>query len=60
MTRNSPDVEISIAGGVRKMARAYPLGLIFFFFFFFFFLYIYHIFIVTVQELGCSASYGIN
>ena len=30
------------------------------FFFFFFFLFLYHVFIVTVQELACSASYGVN
>ena len=27
---------------------------------FFIFLFLYHVFIVTVQELTCSASYGVN
>ena len=35
-----------------------PKRSVFFFFFFFFFLY--HAFIFTVQELACSASYGVN
>ena len=29
-------------------------------FFFFFFFFLYHVFIVTVQELACSASYGVK
>ena len=28
--------------------------------FFFFFFFLYHVFIVLVQELACSASYGVN
>ena len=28
--------------------------------FFIFFIFLYHVFIVTVQELACSASYGVN
>ena len=35
VTMNSHGVEISIAGGVRKVVRAYLLGGFFFFFFFF-------------------------
>ena len=31
-----------------------------FFFFFFFFFFLYHVFIVTVQELACSASYSVK
>ena len=54
---DSHGVEISIAGGVRKMVRV-PTPRRFFFFSFFVFLY--HVFIVTVQELACSASYGVN
>ena len=54
----SHGVEISIAGGVRKIVRAI-LWAHFFFFFLFFFL-LYYVFIVTVQELACSASYGVN
>ena len=27
---------------------------------FFFFFFLYHLFIITVQELSCSASYGVN
>ena len=26
----------------------------------FFFFFLYHVFIVTVQELACSTSYGVN
>ena len=29
-------------------------------FFFFSFFFLYHVFVVTVQELACSASYGVN
>ena len=50
---NSHGVEISIAGGVRKTQLLSG-------FFFFFFFFLYHVFIVTVQELACSASYGVN
>ena len=57
-TMMSHGVEISIAGGVGEKVRDQLLGGFFFFFFFFFFLY--HVFIVTVQELACSASYGVN
>ena len=27
---------------------------------FFFFFFLYHVFVVKVQELACSASYGVN
>ena len=30
------------------------------FLFSFFFVFLYHVFIVTVQELACSASYGVK
>ena len=30
------------------------------FFFFFFFFFLYHVFLVKVQELACSASYGVK
>jgi len=30
------------------------------FFSFLFFLFLYHVFIVMVQELACSTSYGVN
>ena len=43
---------------IEGVQRAIILALFFFFFFFFFFLY--HVFIVTVQELACSASYCVN
>ena len=55
----SHGVEISIAGGVGEKVRAQLLGG-FFYFFFIFFLFLYYVFIVTVQELACSASYGVN
>ena len=55
---NSHGVEISIAGGVRKMVRAHLLGPFYFLFFIIYFLY--HVFVVTVQELACSPSYGVN
>ena len=35
-----------------------PILLALFYYYFFFFLY--HVFIVTVQELACSASYGVK
>ena len=54
---NSHGVEISIAGGVVEMVRALTPRRIFSFFFSFF---LYHVFIVTVQELACRASYGVN
>ena len=47
-----------MARGVEEMVRDILLAQFFFFFFFFF--YIYHVFIVPVQELSCSASYGVN
>ena len=53
----SHGVEISIAGGVRKMVRANYTA---FFLFLFLFLFLYHVFIVTVQELACSASSGVK
>ena len=34
--------------------------LFFNFYFYFYFYILYHVFIVTVQELACSASYGVN
>ena len=52
----SHGVEISIAGGVGEMVRdlnSCP-------FFFFSFLFLYHVFLVKVQELACSASYGVK
>jgi len=50
----SHGVEISIAGGGGEMVRAYLLvGCSSFFF-------LYQVFIVTVQELACSASYSVN
>ena len=52
----SCSVEISIAGGVVAMVRGLSLGRFFFFSFFF----LYHVFIVKVQELACSASYGVK
>ena len=55
---DSHGVEISIAGGVRKMVRGPAPKRFFFSFFFFFFLH--HVFIVMVQELACSASYGVK
>ena len=54
----SHGVEISIARGVGKMVRAIFLARFYIFYFFLFFLY--YVFIVTVQELACSASYGVN
>ena len=50
----SRGVEISSAGGGGEMVRVYLL--IDFFFFFF----SNHVFIVKVQELACSASYGVK
>jgi len=54
----SGGVEITIAGGVVAMVCVLSLGRCFYFYFYFYFLY--HVFIVTVQELACSASYGVN
>ena len=34
--------------------------MVFFFSLFFLFYFLYRVFIVTVQELACSASYGVN
>jgi len=48
-------VEISIAGCGEEMARAISCSTSFFLLF-----SLYHVFIVTVQELACSASYGVN
>jgi len=53
----SHGVEISIAGGGAD-EKGEGEGGVFFFFFFFFFLY--HIFVVKVQEIAWSASYGEN
>jgi len=36
------------------------IGVFFFFFFYFFFFFLYHIFVVKVQEIAWSASYGEN
>jgi len=48
-------VEIAIPGGAGEIVRAYFLvGFLFLFY------YLYHVFIVTVQELACSAIYGVN
>jgi len=58
VTMISRGVEISIAGGGGEMVRVLPLGQFFFFFIFLFFLN--HVFIVEVQELACSASYGVK
>ena len=54
MTMIFRGVEISIAGGGGELVRVLSLGRFFFFFF------IYHVFIVKVQELACSASYGVK
>ena len=43
---DSHGVEISIAGGVRKMVRAQIISVSFFLFFFSFFFFLYHAFIV--------------
>ena len=40
--------------------RWFVLSLGRFFSFFLFFLFLYHVFIVKVQELACSASYGVK
>ena len=59
---DSHGVEITIAGGVGEVVREgevvrgpTPKRC-----FFLFFLFLYHVFIVTLQELACSASYGVN
>ena len=54
----SRSVEISIARGGKEMVRADLL--VSFAFYFLFFIFLYHVFIVTIQELTCSASYGVN
>jgi len=54
----SHGVEISIAGGGADEKDEGNKGLFFSFVFFFFFLY--HIFVVKVQEIAWSASYGEN
>jgi len=53
----SRGVEISIARGGGEMLRVISLG---WFFYLFFILFLYQVFIVTVQELACSSSYGVN
>ena len=55
---DSHGVQISIAGGVRKMVHVPTPKSFFFFFFFFFFISCVHCF--KVQEASCSASYGKN
>jgi len=49
----SNGVEISIARVVKEMVRAYLLLEIVLYF-------LYQVFIVTVKEHACSASYGVN
>jgi len=60
----SHGVEISIAGGGADEKDEWSEGSFFFlfcsFFFFFFFFFLYHIFVVKVQEIAWSASYGEN
>jgi len=55
----SHGVEISIAGGRADEKDEGNRGLFFFFFLFSFFFF-YHIFIVKVQEIAWSTSYGEN
>jgi hypothetical protein len=50
-------VEISIAGGGADEKDEGNRGLFFYFYFFYF---LYHIFVVKVQEIAWSASYGEN
>jgi len=53
----SRGVEISIAGGGGEMVRRpIPWSVLFLFLLFF----LNHVFVVKVQELACSASYGIK
>ena len=54
----SHGVEISIAGGGAEEKDEGNRGL--FFYFLFFILFLYHIFVVKVQEIAWSASYGEN
>ena len=54
LTMNSDGIEISIARGVDEIVRDPTPSPSFFFF------VLYHVFIVTVQELACSASYALN
>jgi len=59
----SHGVEISIAGGradEKDGAREGSFFIFLFFFIFFYFFYLYHIFVVKVQEIAWSASYGEN
>jgi len=51
----SHGVEISIAGGGADEKDERGRGL-----FFYFFIFLYHIFVVKVQEIAWSASYGEN
>jgi len=55
----SRGVEISIAGGGGEMVCGPISWSNFLFFFFFFFFYIMYL-LFMVQELACSASYGIK
>jgi len=59
----SYDVEISIAGGGADEKDDGKAGFVFFFFFLFSFCSFFsknHIFVVHVQEIALSASYGEN
>jgi len=56
----SHGVEISIAGGGADEKDEGNWGIFFFFFFFFLFFFLCHIFVVKVQEIAWSASYGEN
>jgi len=55
----SHGVEISIAGGGADEKDGRKWGG-FFLYFFYIFIFLYHIFVVKVQEIAWSASYGEN
>ena len=55
----APSNLVFVKLGGRKIEGAEHVYLLRAFFLFFFF-FLYHVLIVTVQELACSASYGIN
>jgi len=58
----SHGVEISIAGGGAGEKDEKTTGgfFLFFYFYFYFIFFLYHIFVVKVQEIAWSASYGEN
>jgi len=60
LTMISHGVEISITGGGADEKDEGNGGLFIFIYFYFYFYFLYHIFVVKVQEIAWSASYGEN